>query len=75
MHLRTRKQVKDISLTENNAVLSGKKELAELFNRYFVHIDGPDILEQYFGNDISSHSSIRAIVKENSIKVTTHNSK
>ena len=37
MHSRKRKQAKDILLTENNVATSGKKELAEFFNSYFVH--------------------------------------
>ena len=34
----TRKQARYISLTENNVFISGKKELAEFFNRSLVHI-------------------------------------
>ena len=73
--MRTRRQAKDISLTENNVAISAKKELAELFNRYFVHI--VKMMVRTHKNITLETISVRtpAIVKENGIKVTTHNSK
>ena len=38
MHSRSSKQANDITLIENDVVIMEKKELAELFNNYFVHI-------------------------------------
>ena len=35
---RSSKQANDITLIENDVVITDKKELAELFNNYFVHI-------------------------------------
>ena len=54
------KQANDITLIENNMVITDKKELAELFNNYFVHIidDVQDITGHNFGNEFSAHPSI-----------------
>ena len=38
MYSRSSKQANDITLIENNVFITDKKELAELFNYYFVHI-------------------------------------
>ena len=64
MHSRSSKQANDITLIENDVVITDKKELAELFNNYFVHIidDVQDIKEHNFGHEFSAHPSIRAIV-------------
>ena len=75
MHSRSSKQANDITLIENDVVITDKKELAELFNNYFVHIvdDVQDIKENNFGNEFSAHPSIRAIAEENRRKNATHN--
>ena len=75
MHSRSSKQANDITLIENDVVITDKKELAELFNNYFVHIvdDVQDIKENNFGNEFSAHPSIRAIAEENRRKNVTHN--
>ena len=67
MHSRSCKQANDITLIENDVVITGKKELAELFNNYFVYIvdDVQDIKEHDFGNEFSAHPSIPAIAEEN----------
>ena len=67
MHSRSSKQANDITLIENDVVITDKKELAELFNNYFVHIvdDVQDIKEHNFGNEFSAHPSVRAIAEEN----------
>ena len=64
MHSRSSKQANDITLIENDVVITDKKELAELFNNYFVHI-----IDDVF----SAHPSIRAIAEENRRKNTIHN--
>ena len=63
------------ALIENDMVITDKKELAELFNNYFVHIfdDVQDIKEQDFGNEFSAHPSIRVIAEENRRKNAIHN--
>ena len=56
-------------------VITDKKELAELFNNYFVHIvdDVQDIKEHNFGNKFSTKPSIQAIMEENRRKNAIHN--
>ena len=75
MHSRSSKQANDITLIENDVVITDKKELAELFNNYFVHIidDVQDIKEHNFGHEFSAHPSIRAIAEENRRKNAIHN--
>ena len=75
MHSRSIKQANDITLIENDVVITDKKELAELFNNYFVHIidDVQDIKEHNFGLEFSAHPSIRAIAEENRRKNAIHN--
>ena len=75
MHLRSSKQANDITLIENDVVITDKIELAELFNNCFVHIvaDVQDIKEHNFGDDFSAHPSIRAIGEENRRKNAIRN--
>ena len=75
MHSRSSKQANDITLIENDEVITDKNELAELFNNYFVHIvdDVQDIKEHNFGNEFSAHPSIPAIMEENRRKNAIHN--
>ena len=74
MHSRSSKQANDITLIEKDVVITDKKELAELLNNYFVHIDDvQDIKEHKFGNQFSAHPSIRAIAEENRRKNAIHN--
>ena len=75
MHSRSSKQANDITLIENDVVITDKKELAELFNNYFVHIvdDVQDIKKHNFGNEFSAHPSIRATAEENRRKNAIHN--
>ena len=75
MYSRSSKQANDITLIENNVVITDKKELAKLFNNYFVHIDDDvqDIKEHNFGHEFSAHPSIRAIAEENRKKNAIHN--
>ena len=75
MHSRSIKQANDITLIENDVVITDKKELAELFNNYFVHIidDVQDIKEHNFGHEFSAHPGIQAIAEENRRKNTIHN--
>ena len=75
MYSRSSKQASDITLIENDVVITDKKELAKLFNNYFVHIvdDVQDIKEHNFGNEFSAHPSIRAIAEENRRKNAMHN--
>ena len=66
MYSRSSKQANDITLIVNDVVITDKKELAELFNNYFVHIidDVQDIKEHNLGHEFSAHASIRAIAEE-----------
>ena len=75
MYSRSSKQASDITLIENDVVIMDKKELAELFNNYFVHIvdDVQDIKEHNFVNEFSAHPSIQAIAEENRRKNAIHN--
>ena len=75
MHSRSSKQANDITLIENDVVITDKKLLVELFNNYFVHIidDVQDIKEHNFGHEFSAHPSIRAIAEENRRKNAIHN--
>ena len=75
MHSRSSKQANDITLIENDVVITDRKELAELFNNYFVHIidDVQDIKEHNLGHEFSAHPSIRAIAEENRRKNAIHN--
>ena len=75
MHSRSSKQANDITLIENDVVITDKKELAELFNNYFIHIvdDVQDIKERNFGNEFSAHPSIRATAEEIRRKNAIHN--
>ena len=63
IHSKKIKQANDIILKENDAVVSDKKEISELFNDHFVHIvDGvAEINEVDYGEDFANHSSIKAI--------------
>ena len=63
------------TLIENDVLITDKKELAELFNNYFVHIidDVQDIKEHNLGHEFSAHPSIRAIAEENRRKNAIHN--
>lgn len=56
MHSRSSKQANGITLIVNDVVLTNKKELAELFNNYFVHIidDVQDIKERNLGHEFSA---------------------
>ena len=60
MHSRSSKEANDITIIESDVVITHKKELAELFNNYFVHIvdDVQDIKEHNFGNEFSTDPSI-----------------
>ena len=75
MHSRSSKQANEITLIENDVVITDKKEVAELFKNYFVHIvdDVQDIKEHKFGNEFSTLPSILAIVEENRRKNAIHN--
>ena len=75
MHSRSSKQANDITLIENDVVITDKKLLVELFNNYFVHIidNVQDIKEHNFGHEFSAHPSIRAIAEENRRKNAIHN--
>ena len=63
------------TLIENDVLITDKKELAELFNNYFVRIidDVQDIKEHNFGHEFSAHPGIQAIAEENRRKNTIHN--
>ena len=63
MHLRSSKQANDIMLVENDVVITDRKELAELFNNYFVHIidDVQYIKENNFKHKYSAHPSIKQL--------------
>ena len=63
IHSKKIKQANDIILKENDAVVSDKKEISELFNDHFVHVvDGvAEINEVDYGEDFANHSSIKAI--------------
>lgn len=75
MHSRSGKQANDITLIENDVVITDKKELAEQFNNYSVHIidDVQDIKEHNFGHEFSAHPSIQAIAEENRGRNVIHN--
>ena len=55
------------SLKEHDIVITEKKQIAELFNSYFVNIaDGvPEITEQIYGKGFDTHPSIQAIFNNN----------
>ena len=56
-----------IILKEHDVVITDKKQMAELFNSYFVNIaDGvPEITEQSYGKELDAHPSIQAIFNNN----------
>ena len=66
MHLRSSKQANDIMLVENDVVITDRKELAELFNNYFVHIidDVQYIKENNFKHKYSAHPSIKQLQRK-----------
>ena len=70
MHSKNSKQANDITLKENDAVFTDKRQIAELFNEHFVHIaDGAgEITDHYYGEGFYDHPSIKAIQANNSIK-------
>ena len=61
------KQANDIIITENNVVISDKREIAELFNAHFNQIaDGvPLMKETDYGQHFENHPSIIAIHEKN----------
>ena len=61
------KQANDIIITENNVVISDKREIAELFNAHFIQIaDGvPLMKETDYGQHFENHPSIIAIHEKN----------
>ena len=67
MHSRKSTQANDIILKEHDIVITEKKQIAELFNSYFVNIaDGvPEITEQIYGKGFDTHPSIQAIFNNN----------
>ena len=66
LHSRKSTQANDIILKEHDVVITDKKQIAELFNSYFVNIaDGvPEITEQIYGKGFDAHPSIQAILNE-----------
>ena len=67
LYSRKSTQANDIILKENDVVITDKKQIAELFNSYFVNIaDGvPEITEQIYGKGFDAHPSIQAIFNNN----------
>ena len=61
------KQANDIIITENNAVISDKREIAELFNAHFIQIvDCVPLMEETdYGQHFENHPSIIAIHEKN----------
>ena len=61
------RQANDIIITENNAVISDKREIAELFNAHFIQIADcvPLMKETDYGQRFENHPSITAIHEKN----------
>ena len=61
------KQANDIILTENDIVISGKKEIADLFNYYFIRIAdcAAQVSEAEDKQDYANQPSILAIHEHN----------
>ena len=61
------KQANDIILKEDNMVINDKKEIADLFNNYFVQIAdcAAQVNEVDYGQDYEKHPSILAIHERN----------
>ena len=61
------KQANDIITTENNAVISDKREIAELFNAHFIEIAGcvPLMKETDYCQHFENYRSIIAIHEKN----------
>ena len=61
------KQATDIIITENNVVISGKREMAELFNAHFIQIAESVLLmkETDYGQHFENHPSIIASHEKN----------
>ena len=61
------KQANDIIITENNAVISDKREIAELFNAHFIKIADcvPLMKETDCAQHIENHPSVIAIHEKN----------
>ena len=70
MHSKNCKQANDITLIENDAVLTDKRQIAELFNEHFVHIaDGVgEVTDHYYGEGFYDHPSIKVIQANNGVK-------
>jgi len=65
LHCKKPKQAyNDITLRENDSVITDKKQIAGIFNDHFVHlVEGIcEIDEQDLGTDFSDHPSIKAIL-------------
>ncbi|CAH3173398.1 unnamed protein product [Porites lobata] len=67
LHSKKSTQANDMILKEHDVVITDKKQIAELFNSYFVNIaDGvPEITEQIYGKGFDAHPSIQAIFNNN----------
>ena len=67
LHSKKSKQANDIILKENEAVITDKNKIADLFNEYFIHIVDhiSELSEHDFGTEFSEHSSINAIHEYN----------
>ena len=51
-------------LQEGGHLVKDKRTLAQLFNRYFIHVADivPEVNERSFGTDFSLHPSIKTIL-------------
>lgn len=75
MHSWNSKQANDILLKEQNAVISDKQQIADIFKDHFVNIanGAPEINEHPdFGVDLNEHPSIIAIQDYLTIKNKVH---
>ena len=66
LHSKT-KQANDIIITENNAGISDKREIAELFNAHFIQIaDCVQLMKETdYGQHFENHPSVIAIHEKN----------
>lgn len=72
LHSRKSNQANDIILKENENIITDKKQVAEIFNEFFVNIanQAGEVTETTYGKDFSEHPSIKAILTNRVTKNT-----
>ena len=67
------KQANDILLEEKGELIKNKKDTAEVFNNYFIHIAdaAEEVNQEEFGTDFNSHPSIASIQRNHYLARTS----